>query len=161
MSTRSTTLHRVRASVPLESCPITQSLGCYGRKWALLVLRDVAFLANPSFGDFLRRNEGLTPRALSIQLRNLIREGAIVRVVDPIDRRRVLYKLTPRGRDAVPILAALLAYGMRHHADRVFPDGNPRSMEQVYPGEQPLFLGRLIRYARKAEAALLPSTGHR
>jgi DNA-binding HxlR family transcriptional regulator len=145
-------LHRVRAAVPLESCPITQTLDCYGRKWALLVLRDVAFLANPCFGDFLRRNEGLTPRALSIQLRSLIREGAIVRVTDPNDHRRIRYELTPRGRDAVPILGALLAYGLRHRSERVFPDGKARSMERVYPGEQPLFLGRLMRYARNAGA---------
>jgi DNA-binding HxlR family transcriptional regulator len=144
--------HRVLARVPLESCPITQSLVCYGRKWALLILRDVAFLGNPSFGDFLRRNEGLTPRALSIQLRNLTREGAIVRVTDPDDGRRVRYELTPRGRDAVPILGALLAYGLRYHSEQVFRDGKARTMERVYPGEQSLLLGRLLRYARNGSS---------
>jgi DNA-binding HxlR family transcriptional regulator len=152
MNARERLLHRVRAAVPLESCPITQTLDCYGRKWALLVLRDAAFLGNPCFGDFLRRNEGLTPRALSLQLRSLLREGAIVRVTDPRDRRKVRYELTPRGRDAVPILGALLAYGLRYRSERVFADGKARSMERVYPGEQPLFLGRLLRYAAKAES---------
>jgi DNA-binding HxlR family transcriptional regulator len=150
MVARKAPLHRVHSAVPLEACPITQTLDCFGRKWALLVLRDVAFLGNPSFGDFLRRNEGLTPRALSIQLRSLVHEGAIFRVLDPSDRRRVRYELTPRGRDAVPILGALLAYGLRYRSEQVFADGRSRSMERVYPGEQPLFLGRLLRYAEKA-----------
>lgn len=149
MNPRVRAKHRVTPSVPFEACPITESLGCYGRKWALLVLRDVAFLGNPTFGDFLRRNEGLTPRALSIQLRSLAKEGAILRVGDPKDRRRIHYELTARGRDAVPILGALLSYGMRYRSTRVFLDGQARTMQRVYPGEQPFFLGRLMSYARE------------
>lgn len=143
-----------RSSAPLtpqvdfEYCPVTESLTCFGRKWAILVLRDVAFLGDPTFGRILRRNPGLTPRALSIQLRNLVGEGAIVRVADPDDRRRIHYQLTPRGKDAVPILAALLQYGMRYHADRVFLDRRPRSLERIYPSEQAFLLGRLGTYAR-------------
>ena len=123
------------------------------------MLRDVAFLGDPAFSDFLRRNEGLTPRALSIQLRALTKEGLILRVSDPDDRRRVRYTLTPRGRDAVPILGAFLSYGLRYHSDRVFEDGLERSIARVYPGEQPLFLGRLMEYARAAKGSTKGGSG--
>jgi DNA-binding HxlR family transcriptional regulator len=138
------------SEVPFEFCPITESLECFGRKWALLVLRDVAFLKAPTFGQILHRNPGLTPRALSLQLRNLLHEGAIVRVPDPVDHRRVRYRLTPRGKDAVPILGALLQYGLRYHADRVFVDRKPRALGTVYPDQQDFLLGPLLAYARAA-----------
>ncbi|MGI0140035.1 MAG: winged helix-turn-helix transcriptional regulator [Thermoplasmata archaeon] len=134
--------------VPFEVCPIAATLKSFGRKWALPVLRDVAFLREPTFGQILRRSPGLTPRALSLQLRNLRHEGAIVRVADPLDRRRVRYRLTRRGRDAVPILTALVEYGIRYHADRVFEDRLPRRLASIYPGEQPFLLGALDQYAR-------------
>jgi DNA-binding HxlR family transcriptional regulator len=142
----------VAPAVPFEYCPISESLDCFGKKWALQILRDVAFLGNPTFGQILRRNDGLTPRALSIQLRSLIREGAVRRVSDPADRRRVRYTLSRQGKDAVPILAALLQYGMRYHAHRVFVDGRRRGIETVYPGHQNFLLGRLASYASVAES---------
>lgn len=151
MQPRSHPPNKVVSQVPFEYCPITESLGCFGRKWALLVLRDVAFLGDPTFGHILRRNPGLTPRALSLQLRNLLHEGAIVRVADPDDHRRVRYLLTSRGKDAVPILGALLQYGLRYHADRVFMDRKPRTLGKIYPNQQNLLLGPLLAYARDAD----------
>lgn len=53
--------HPLTSQVPFEICPIPESLECFGRKWALLVLRDVAFLGDPTFGQILRRNPGPTP----------------------------------------------------------------------------------------------------
>ena len=88
------------------SCPIRLSLGSLGRKWALLILRDIAFLHDLTFSEILHRNTGLTPRALSLRLRDLQEEGVIERVVDRDDNRKIHYRLTKQGRDVVPILTA-------------------------------------------------------
>src|SRR5712692_6624939 len=80
--------------IPFESCPIRLSLGCLGRRWALIVLRDVAFLRDMTFSQILRRNPGLTPRALSMRLRDLQEEGVIERLEDSLDNRKVHYRLT-------------------------------------------------------------------
>jgi len=142
----------IRSRVPFKSCPIRASLdlGCLGRKWALVILRDVAFSRDMTFGQILRKNSGLTPRALSMRLRDLQAEGVIERVADPMDSRKVHYRLTKQGADAVPILTALVQYGIQHHSDKVFEDKRPRELETLYPGDQKFMLGRLERFAMKA-----------
>jgi DNA-binding HxlR family transcriptional regulator len=139
----------VLPKVPFEFCPIRLSLGCLGRKWALLILRDIAFLHDLTFSQILQRNSGLTPRALSIRLSDLQKEGVIERMVDDADNRKVHYRLTRQGRDVVPILTALIQYGIRYHADSVFEDEKPRELDSLYPGKQEFMLGRLEKFAKK------------
>ena len=115
--------------VEIRECPIRASLGVLGRKWALLVLRDVGFGDEPRFTDILRSNDGLTPRVLSKRLKELTEEGLITRHEE--GPNRVWYALTQQGEDALPILHAFSAYGARHHADEVFADGQPRGPEAV------------------------------
>jgi DNA-binding HxlR family transcriptional regulator len=91
--------------------PVRLSVQRLGRKWTLLLIRDLAFLKLHRFGELLRNNPGLTPRVLAHRLREMEREGLIVRTVHG---RSVTYRLTPRGDDAVYILLAFLRYGSRH-----------------------------------------------
>lgn len=133
------------------ACPIRASLGVLGRKWTLLILRDMAFLKIAKFSQLLKNNQGLTPRALSLRLRDLQREGLIERIVNSKENRDIKYKLTQRGRDSIPILTAFIQYGMKHHAERVFEDGKPRTLNQVFPQEQETLLGQLITYATVAK----------
>lgn len=142
--------------VPFERCPIRASLGVFGRKWALLVLRDVAFFRAMSFGQILHRNPGMTPRVLSMRLRDLQKEGVIERIEDPNDKRSVRYHLTTKGDDVVPILTAFIQYGIRHHADLVFQDGKPRTLEDVFPEHRAEMLGRLARYAENLDEGARP-----
>lgn len=133
--------------VACVGCPIQASLGVLGRKWALVVLRDIAFTQNPRFSDILRGEPGLTPRVLSARLKDLQREGFILRG-NPQDRgREVRYDLTTKGRDAIPILTAFMAFGFRHHASKVFADGRPRTLGEVLPTAKPELLGSLLDYA--------------
>jgi DNA-binding HxlR family transcriptional regulator len=125
------------------------SLGCLGKKWALIILRDIAFLRDQSFSQILQRNSGLTPRALSIRLRDLRREGVIERIADSADNRRAYYRLTRRGQDVVPVLTALIQYGIHYHAERVFEDKRPRELNSLFPGNQQFMLGRLEKFARR------------
>jgi DNA-binding HxlR family transcriptional regulator len=68
-------------------------------------------------------------------------EGVIERVVDMDDNRKTHYKLTIQGRNAVPILTALIQYGIRYHADSVFEDEKPRDLDSLYPGNREFMLG--------------------
>lgn len=116
-----------------------------------MILRDMAFLKIAKFSQLLKNNQGLTPRALSLRLRDLQREGLIERIVNSKENRDIKYKLTQRGRDSIPILTAFIQYGMKHHAERVFEDGKPRTLNQVFPQEQETLLGQLITYATVAK----------
>ncbi len=98
-----------------QADPIRDSLKVLGRKWTLLILRDIAFLKLKRFGEIRRNNPGLTARVLSRRLQQMTGEGILTR-----DERgdAVYYHLTDRGEDAIYILLALLRYGMRHHLGR-------------------------------------------
>jgi len=129
-----------KAALPLadpmfQACPIQASLGVLGRKWALLVLRDVAWFPGTRFSDLLRNNRGLTPRVLTMRLKELRAEGFLERVPGA-DAREIGYRLTAKGHDVVPILAAFIQFGTRHHAGKVFQDRKARSMEQLFGGAE-------------------------
>jgi DNA-binding HxlR family transcriptional regulator len=137
--------------IPFKSCPLRASLGILGRKWALLLIRDVGLRRISRFNELVRANPGLTPRALSLVLRDLQREGMIFRSADPASARpRVTYSLTDKGTDVLPVVAALIEYGMQHHADRVFEDGRARDLSEVFPGQQAVLIGSLLPFARGA-----------
>jgi len=83
-----------------------------------------------------------------MRLRELQREGLIEKVEDPEDARVVRYLLTAKGRDAIPILTALIQFGAWHYPDLVFGDGKSRSIDELFPGDQKFMLGRLFGYAK-------------
>jgi len=138
-------------NVPFEFCPIRASLGVLGRKWALLVLRDVAFFGRIRFSEIMRNNPGMGPRILSMRLRELEEEGFLHGDANVADRREITYRLTRKGLDVMPILTSFIQFGIRYHAERVFEDGRSRELEDVYPVERPRMLGRLLPYAAEAE----------
>ncbi len=103
---------RIYPLLAYQADPIRESVRWLGRKWTLLILRDMAFLKLTRFGQILRNNPGLTPRVLARRLRQMQEEGLVERSVTD---EKVAYRLTSRGEDAVFILLAFLRYGIRHH----------------------------------------------
>ena len=90
------------------------------------------------------------PGVLVMRLKDLQKEGLIERVKDPNDDRVVKWLLTRKGQDAIPILTSFIQYGAAHHAQRVFEDGKPRDMSQLFPEREKIMLGKLIIYAKTA-----------
>lgn len=58
-------------------CPIRISLGVLGKKWTMLIIRDIGFRRIERFNRLLESIPGLTPRVLSMRLKELEREGLI------------------------------------------------------------------------------------
>lgn len=150
-------LNPIIPRIPFEMCPIRSSLGVLGKKWTLLVMRDVAFYRLVKFSQILKNNPGLTPRVLSLRLVDLRKDGLIERVSDPNDQRVVKYRLTKKGNDTIPILTAFIQYGAQYHSRRVFEDGKPHPLAELFPEERGIMLGRLLQYARGAKAHAKPS----
>lgn len=94
-----------------QTDPVRESVQRLGRKWVLLIVRDLAFLQLSRFSEFRRNNPGLTARVLSRRLREMEEEHLIERQVTGPEVR---YRLTPRGEDAALILLAFLRYGLKH-----------------------------------------------
>jgi DNA-binding HxlR family transcriptional regulator len=120
-------------AAPLANCPIATSLGVLGRKWAMLVIRDIAMRKTERFSELLRTIPGITPRILSMRLRELEEAGIIRKHEDRNSPRIVRWNLTEMGWDALPILMSYVAFGSKWYSKTVFADGTPRDVEELYP----------------------------
>jgi DNA-binding HxlR family transcriptional regulator len=98
--------------------------------WTLMIVRDIAYYKLSRYHEFLKNNPGLSERVLSRRLAEMVREGFLARVEEGGDVR---YRLAEKGEDTVPILLGFLAFGIKHHAERVFPDKQPRSLAEAFP----------------------------
>jgi DNA-binding HxlR family transcriptional regulator len=129
-------------AVPIVACPIATTLGTLGRKWTLTILRDIAFFPDASFSLILRNNPGLRQRTLSLRLKQLASQDLIERGGEPTKGRPRPYRLSEKGLQLWPILTTLMQFGMQNYAEAVFADGVPRNVEEVYPADTALLLGR-------------------
>jgi DNA-binding HxlR family transcriptional regulator len=103
-----------RAPFDQTLCPVARTLERVGDPWSLLILRD-ATQGLTRFEQF-RTSLGVAPNILTDRLRRLV-------AADILERRRYSehpprdeYVLTAMGRDFIPVLLALMAFGNRHFA---------------------------------------------
>ena len=118
--------------VKFAQCPIKTSLGILGKKWAMLVLRDIGILGVDRFNRLLASIPGLTPRVLSMRLKELEKEEFIKCIEKGNSSMIVRWTLTEKGRDALPILLQFTAFGSKWHADVVFEDKTPRTPDELF-----------------------------
>ena len=87
-----------------SDCPISNSLDIWGDKWSLLIIRDLMFAKECTYGDFLKSAEGIATNILATRLQNLEEDKLIEKLAHPDSKAKVLYKLTQKGIDLLPIL---------------------------------------------------------
>ncbi len=93
-------------------CGVEKAAQILGDKWTLMLLRDLA--AGPwHFSDLQASTTGISPRTLVNRLRSLEHEGLLTRARHRGMPPRVVYSLTDKGRDALPVVEALRSYGNR------------------------------------------------
>jgi DNA-binding HxlR family transcriptional regulator len=131
------------ADVEFAKCPIRTSLGVLGKKWTMLVLRDIGFVGVDRFNRLLDSIPGLTPRVLSMRLKELEEEGFIECVENEKSPMIVRWALTEKGRDVLPILMLVTAFGSKWHADVVFKDKTPRTPDELF---QPRAMKKIREY---------------
>jgi len=105
-------------------------MGVLGRKWALLVLRNIALYRRQRFNDMLKITPGLTKRVLSMRLKELERDG-LIEVVEK-GQNFTKWGLTEKGKDALPVLMSMVHFGSKWYAQKVFSDKTPRPLKDVF-----------------------------
>src|ERR1700730_10407746 len=89
-------------------CPAARALEIIGEKWSLLIVRDL--LAGPRrFSDLRRSLASITPRWLSLRLRELEEAGVVAR--EAAGALDVGYRLPPKGEALAPVLGELMVWG--------------------------------------------------
>ena len=97
------------------TCPIQQTIALIGDKWKILVLCTLSD-GTKRFGELQRALNGITPKVLTRQLRDLERDGLIAREIFPQVPPRVDYSLTPLGLSLMPILGQLHEWAVKNSA---------------------------------------------
>ena len=97
-----------------SGCAINLTLEAIGDKWSLLVMRDIIFGGRRHFRELLASEEGISSNILADRLKALTQAGILTRADDPAHKQKVIYSLTERGIELLPILAAMSAWGVKH-----------------------------------------------
>jgi DNA-binding HxlR family transcriptional regulator len=110
-----------RGAWKADRCTIAKSLEVISTRSAFLILRE-AFYGTTRFDDFAQR-AGISEPVAASRLRELVAEGLLERedYRDPGQRTRQRYRLTSKGADLFPALAALMQWGDRWLDDRGGP----------------------------------------
>jgi len=98
-----------------SDCPISTALDIFGDKWSLLIIRDMVFKGKTTYGDFLKGEEKIATNILADRLAMLECAGIIFRREHPDSKAKILYKLTGKGIDLVPVLVEIIAWSEKHH----------------------------------------------
>ena len=91
------------------SCPLPAAVELIGEKWAFLILRG-ALNGLQHFEEF-QAGLGIARNILSDRLAKMVAGGILERAVDPANGRRVIYSLTAKGEDLLPVVLALRQWG--------------------------------------------------
>lgn len=94
------------------SCPIARSLAVAGDSWSILILRD-AHAGLTRFDQF-RKSLGIAPTMLTRRLATLTEEGLLEKRRYSEHPPREEYLLTAAGRDFMPVLFMIGAWGRQH-----------------------------------------------
>ena len=99
-----------------EPCPIARSLAVAGDAWSLLILRD-AHAGLTRFDQF-RKNLNIAPTILTRRLATLTEEGLLEKRRYSEHPPRDEYLLTTAGRDFLPVLFMIGAWGRQYRGGR-------------------------------------------
>jgi len=97
-----------------SDCPVSSSLDIWGDKWSLLIIRDLMDAKERTYGDFLKSPEGIATNILATRLQNLEENKLIEKLDHPDSKAKVLYKLTQKGIDLVPVMIEISLWAEKY-----------------------------------------------
>lgn len=97
-----------------SECPLSCSLDIFGDKWSLLIIRDLMFENKCTYNDFLKSAEGIATNILATRLKSLEENSIIEKSAHPDSKAKVLYKLTEKGIDLLPIIIEVYIWSEKY-----------------------------------------------
>jgi len=102
-----------KSSSDWNGCPIRYGAAVFGDPWSLVILRDLIFKGARYYGDLLKNEEGISTNILASRLESLEQEGLVHRRQDPANKTRVIYSLTEKSIDLVPVLMEMIKWSAK------------------------------------------------
>lgn len=101
------------AKKELPACPVETTLTLISDKWKVLILRDL-LPGTKRFGELKKSIGKVSQKVLTAQLRDMEKNGLLVRTVYAEVPPRVEYSLTDLGKSLKPILDAMWNWGKEY-----------------------------------------------
>lgn len=98
-------------------CPIHDTISIIQGKWTLMILRDL-MAGIRRFGELRQSLAGISPKTLSVRLKELEEAGVLTRTVYAEVPPRVEYALTEKGRELEGLIATMGAWGTKWKTDK-------------------------------------------
>jgi DNA-binding HxlR family transcriptional regulator len=93
--------------------PVRDALDVLRGKWKIPIIIGLSF-GHIRFRELERKIEGITPRMLSKELKELEQSGLVLRTVYDTIPASVEYELTPHGHTIQPLVNELYKWGLTH-----------------------------------------------
>lgn len=119
-----------------SGCPLNASVEMLGDRWSLLIIRDMMLGGSHTYKTFLECYEGIATNILADRLRKLADYGIISAQPDPLDGRKLIYLLTPKGIDLAPVLTEMVLWAAAHE-----DTGNQALVQQMKAGKEKFVAG--------------------
>ncbi|WP_223275646.1 winged helix-turn-helix transcriptional regulator [Paenibacillus elgii] len=95
---------------PIKKCPVETTLGVIGGKWKGVIIYHL-LSGTKRFNELRRIYPQVTHHTLTLQLRDLEREGIVTRKIYNQVPPKVEYSLTEFGRTLEPIILLMKEWG--------------------------------------------------
>jgi DNA-binding HxlR family transcriptional regulator len=105
--TESTTGHNRAEVSPNSACPIAPVVDLVFSRWTTPILWTLNEYGRQRFVELERRIATITPKVLTQRLRQLERDGLVLRTYHAEVPPRVEYEISELGRSLAPLFAAL------------------------------------------------------
>ncbi|MFD0990259.1 winged helix-turn-helix transcriptional regulator [Mariniflexile jejuense] len=111
-----------------SDCPVSSSLDVWGDKWSLLIVRDLIFAKQCTYGDFLKSEEKIATNILASRLQMLEENNIITKSDHPDSKAKVLYQLTQKGIDLLPLMIEINLWAEKYY---VLPADSKAMLKEV------------------------------
>lgn len=102
---------QINKRIVLGACPVTYTLEKIGGKWKPLILYQL-MAGTKRYGELRKAVPGITEKMLIQHLRELEKDGLVLRDVKPVVPPHVEYRLSENGNTLTPILNAMAEWGL-------------------------------------------------
>ena len=127
-----------------SGCPINFGLEIFGDRWTFLIVRDLMFKGKRYYGEFVQSKEKIATNLLADRLSILENEGIISKSADDYHKQKVVYKLTQKGIDLMPVLVEIIMWSAKYDKQSAVDKKFVKSVKQDREGLIKEMSSRLI-----------------
>lgn len=94
-------------------CPVEYTASILSNKWKCLIMRNL-ITGKKRFNELNKSIIGISAKALTENLRELEKDGIVIRKTYAVVPPKVEYYLSSKGKDLIPIINLMKDYGNKY-----------------------------------------------